>query len=305
MIDTVRFTIDRPLPAEADARLLHGRRSLYDDGGRQRIGLFKNLLVRSRDGSFSVSGSLAVFANGDNLRPFDRAGVSWAIRAVADWLGVYEDDVRGGRVTRLDYGVNLDVPHAPGAYLRALGDPDRGTRRAYYAQTAEFGTKDFEVALYDKLAEDRRKRRYGLPRAEEHRGRNVLRVEARHRRRVKDQFDRVVRLGDLDDPGFYDGLKGRLRAAVDALPAGRAVIVGVPPRVARLKDDLAALGVGAAGGPDAVLAAIAEAKAAGAVDRGQAWRLRRGVNALLDASPAVGAADLAADLRRRVADATG
>ena len=306
MVDTVHFRTHQPLQPSVREKLRLVPRGFSVEGHARASGAVGGMYVHADDRGTLVKGSLPQHLRGENLTPFLRGDVSLAVKKIADDLEISEAYLREARVYRLDYGVNAVVSEPPSAYLRALQDPASVGKRSHGWETATYGSAPFQIEFYDKLLQMRRKHRavFEDRLREAYEGKHVLRVEARHLRRVPQQFERRVVLGDLDEESFFALLGARLSSETRRFRGAPPVLTGAAGDVKTMMREYQQAGIEAHGGRDAALARITEGAQSGILGRSQAYRQRQAVDRAMAATLSTQQQDLVSELIRLVDVAT-
>ncbi len=305
MIDTVHFRSHQSLSLAVRDRLGLTPSALSLEGEPRVRGGIGGMYASVGEWGTRVTGSLPRYLRGENLTPFSRDDVTLSIEKLADALEIPPRYLRESRLNRLDYGVNVVVPEPPSTYLRALRDPGSITKRSYLWETVTYGT-DFQVEFYDKLVQMRRTQKavWEAKLAEEYQGRQVLRIELRHKQRVYERFGQAVTLGDLDTEAFFADLGARVMSEVERFAGRHPVVTGHASDVRAMQLDQQRAGIEAQGGRDAILASIAEGRQSGRFTRSTAHRMRLSVEQALDAPSHTHWRDLGTELVSLTAEAT-
>lgn len=279
MIDTVHFTILRPLSSDVRERL-----GLASDNYSRARGDIGGMYVLSSDCETKVRGSLPNYLRGENLSLFTRGDASRAIEKLADALEIPERDVRASLLRRLDFGVNVVVPDSPSVYLRALRDPGSVTKRNYGYETVTYG-KEHQLEFYDKVIQMRRRHSgvWKASLASAYAEKQVLRVEVRLKSSVRRALGRHIRLRDLDNGMFFNKLGSYIMGRVEQVAGKSPVATGIPSDVRRMQRDLQRVGIEAQGGRDVFLARIEEGRRTRQLTPSTAHRMRQAVDRALDA----------------------
>ncbi len=195
--------------------------TFYEDDWRDgisRFGYLENMKVRLFENRYEITGSLAKFYFGDNIRMLDIDSTREAIGRLSNELGV--DLCSYGTLTGLEFGFNMWMRKEVVVYLRKMVRYkdyrrvfDEGTT-LYFRQKREFSKKTFELCIYDKSLESK-DNGVVLPKGLEE---NLLRFEMRFFRKLgielgieKVKGERIVPIPKLWDEKFYCSLVRKLQ----------------------------------------------------------------------------------------------
>jgi hypothetical protein len=140
-------------------------------------GWMKNLKILVTDTRVKISGSMAKFYTGQNLKNLGRTELALALDKMEEVLNL---PIGESTITSLDIGNSLIVNSPPNQYLKYLGDCS-GLDRLEQPSGINYRNKYWEICFYDKIKECLDK---GTPIHSEWNGKNVLRYELRLKKRV-------------------------------------------------------------------------------------------------------------------------
>jgi hypothetical protein len=282
MIDTVKCWYETTHTDTVLARLENVQtRVRHDTGEATHTGAVRNMSVFVGSNGFSVSGSLAKFAFGNNAERLTRRHTAQVIKELSDCLCV---PIGAAKLYRLDVGANVIVRKPIMMYLQQLGEAQYFTR-AEYGQTGLMYTNGLrQMVFYDKAAECR-KAKEPMPSVFD--GQNVLRYEFRYMKRLGKAFHRpTLHLSDVSEEGFYSEVIRSWRQSYNDISKQRrakAMQVFELKDIRRSKDYLAYLGMLTLGGSNELLSTLKAAQKAKIVDKHQAKRLREMLKELNEA----------------------
>lgn len=217
-------------------------------------------------------GSLCKWHLGDNFQTMSRRDTQQAIERLSDTLHLPIDRAT---VTRMDIGQNIVTRYPPEVYFAHLGALKYATRLQepdglYYKQAGG------RFVLYDKCKEARDKRE-DVP--EPYKGKEVLRIEQRHTKRIPRRFGEVTGSTLYSEP-FYIGLLNGWRDTYKQIQKVNDITIN--SGIMKTKRELYRAGVlslvNQNGGQLNVLSQISEAQKRGEITRKQAFGLREVIN---------------------------
>lgn len=257
-------------------------------------------------GRIHVNGSPHKAALGESVGPFGPVGLDAWVTELALLLDLEAEQIKTGRIRRLDIAANLPVSAPPCDYIALVVTPPRMNPVRIGETTITTKHTHAEVTLYDKVRKLRTRKRSSRERAghllEAWRGQHVLRVEA-HLKDAAREFGRVVTLGDLCDPAFWPDVAECYHTRTQSVELRRGGAIVPPARsVPELKDILAARGIEASGGLDAALDRIQSQACVGSLTKVQEKKQRQALRALV-LSHAPGDAALAEELNALLGEA--
>lgn len=165
---------------------------------------FRNLYLQYTDDYLILEGSLAKHYFGNNLQTLSRDDIQKAIELISSDL---KTQISLAEIWRLDFGKNIVVENLVCEYLDCLINLSR-YKKSYDRGTLYFRNGGKTICLYDKLQEMKDKNAKIL---EEYKGKNILRLELRIFRKVKNEFKlKKIQLGDLYNGRIYNLMFERL-----------------------------------------------------------------------------------------------
>ncbi len=274
-IDSIRLVLDDELSTASLEALADHQITTNAHGEYHQSARLQHLRVYSRPGRTTISGSLSKFIYGTNLSRFDYRLVAPALDWLAEHLGLSRQKVRDARITRLEFGVCIELSQPVADYTSRLVQPPR-TVVSRHGSTAVFHLKQRQLSFYDKRAEVLAKG--GAVGSKW--GPHVLRYEVRLAKSVVEQLGRPVTCGDLCHPDLYSLLGDGLLGYLEGVSFEERPILAYARTKSELREVLARLGLDAAGGLGAVLSTIDGHRQGGLVEREQASRQRHYVRLL-------------------------
>jgi hypothetical protein len=280
MIDTVKFWYETTTHTDAILARLENvqTRVRHDTGEATHTGAVRNFHAFVTSTGFSLNGSLAKFAFGNNVERLTRRHTAQATEELSDCLCM---PIGAAKVYRLDVGANMIVRKPVITYLQHLGEAQYFTRAEYGQTGLLFKNGLREMVFYDKAAECR-KAKETMPSV--FAGQNVLRYEFRYMKRLGRAFQRpTLHLSDVSDETLYSALIRTWRQSYNDISKQRrakAMQVFELKDIRRSKDYLAYLGMLSLGGSNELLSTLKAAQKAKIVDKHQAKRLREMVKEL-------------------------
>ncbi|MEQ9263998.1 MAG: phage/plasmid replication protein [Balneolaceae bacterium] len=210
MIDTVRIYFPQDLIHEVD--LISEVPTILCDvtshSNNDRVwysGKLKNLSWSVRKDGISISGSLTKYICGNNYTNMNQETLNNAIDQLSSYFGV---DLTIGRITQLDFGINLNCKEAPMNYFKCLGSSPYYKSRSVNNSTLSYSNRSRTKLFYDKLKQMKATNVF-IP--EKFIGLNILRFEVRYRKKAFKYFGRKeLRVKDLLTSSFHKRLKEQL-----------------------------------------------------------------------------------------------
>ena len=246
-------------------------------------------------GRTRISGSPHKMVRGESVGTFGPDEMDAWASGISRRLGVDPEQVKSGRLRRLDIAANFVVSAPPCEYIALAESPPRMKRIASGGTTATFKNKrEVEITLYDKIQKVR-DLNYAQFLPADWNGIHVLRAEVRFNK-VKREFNRVVTVGDLCNEDFWPVVADTYYARMSLVRFRRGEqSVPVAGDVRDLKDQYAARGIMAAGGLDVAIARIVAQERNGEIPYHQLKKQRKAIRDLV-VSHAPGDADLAGEV---------
>jgi hypothetical protein len=234
----------------------------------------KYFQITISEGSVGIkNGSLCKFHLGDNFQTLGRSDIQEAIKCMSDTLHL---PIGKAEVYRLDIAQNFILNYPIDVYLNHLGELKYSHRvlqesSLYYYQSR--GT----IVFYDKVKERRAK---GDRIPELYQNRNVLRIEQRHKCRLRQRFEvDILTAEKLYNEKFYMQMCDVWKNDYFAIKKLNDVSLNFDAM--RGKTDLYNMGVVALverqGGELIFLSQIQEAQKSGKLSRKQAYDIRQAV----------------------------
>ncbi len=274
-IDSIHLVLDDELPAASMEALDSYCITTDKNGEYYHKARFRHLRVYSRPGYSTISGSLSKLIYGTNLVRFDYRRVSPALDVLAAHLGLSGQAIRGARITRLEFGVCVELSQPVADYTSRLVQPPR-TRLRRHGSTTAFHQAQRVLVFYDKRAEV--EATGGV--VDTSWGLHVLRYEVRLLKAVGKQIGRPLTAGDLCHPELYALLGDGLLGYLEGITMEERPVLPEVATAAELGRVLARLGLDTAGGLSPMLGTIDARRKAGHVGRENASRQRRYVRDL-------------------------
>jgi hypothetical protein len=279
MIDDVLLWVDTPAAFNVQKHLDAPKETANMNTGEIVVtGYYKNLRTRLKASGLSIQGSLNKYLYGNNLESMSRRSVQDSISKLSDELSL---SINNGIVYRFDIACNFVMKRPLGDYLSKLGSV-RYFKKSEISnlQTVIYSNCNRALIFYDKIAEVKKK---GGAIPELFKGKNVLRYEMRFRKRIKDQFKKVVTAADLYDEKFYSAAIKQWKSSYFAISrfndvAGGLSMVG---GVKELESSLILLGMQAIGGGEVVFQQIESAYRMGKIDKQQAHRMKNKIKQVM------------------------
>lgn len=218
MLDTIALYLNKSLSSSEDLisdiePLLTNITARYKTKTGINVikGDYGNFKVVLRDTGIHISGSLPKFYFGNNLQYLNIDQTKEAFQLLSDSLNLPLDNAQ---VTRIDYGINLEMENAPTKYYPFLGKSswynrsEIGTGLYYSTKKGQKKSAARTNVIYDKLEELRAKAQE-IP--SDYNQKNILRYEIRFLRDVtakvgKKVFGRAVEGKDLYNPELLNWL---------------------------------------------------------------------------------------------------
>lgn len=246
-------------------------------------------------GRIRVSGSPHKMVCGESVGTFGPAEMeAWALD-VSRRLGVDPEQVKSGRLRRLDIAANLVVSAPPCEYMALAESPPRMERREFGSTTVAFRNGDCKIILYDKIQKLIGRNDLDLLPAD-WQGLHVLRVEVRFLD-VRREFKRVVTVGDLCDQGFWPSVADRYYSRVSSVGFRRGEqAIPAAARIPDLKNLYAARGIMATGGLAAAIDRVIAQERTGEIKAPQPKKQQQALRDLVRLY-APGDADLADEVK--------
>jgi len=163
-----------------------------------------NLKIKQNYDGVSIFGSLAKNFLGNNLKTLTRQGTEKAIEKISDELCI---NLKDSKIYRIDIAGNFIMKKPYKNYLFYLGDC-KHLMKSYYQGSVYYSNSKRQIVFYDKPKEMKRKRDEIPEEFKEYENR-ILRYELRFKKRIKDQFGKVILLSDLYDESFYIDILNR------------------------------------------------------------------------------------------------
>lgn len=166
----------------------------------QRIlkGDLGNLKIKQVYDGVSIFGSLPKYFLGNNLETLTRQGTERAIEKISDELCI---KCNGSKIYRIDIAGNLLMKEPTYKYLSYLGDC-RYMKKSNFNNSLYYSNSKKQIIFYDKPKE-MKKKRADIPEEFKKYEDRILRFELRFKKRIKDQFGKIIFLSDLSDEDFY------------------------------------------------------------------------------------------------------
>jgi len=163
-----------------------------------------NLKIKQNYDGVSLFGSLAKNYLGNNLKTLTRQGTERAIEKISDELCI---NIKDSKIYRIDIAGNFIMKEPYKNYLYYLGDC-KHLKKFNFDGSVYYSNSKRQIVIYDKPKEMKRKRDVIPEEFREYENR-ILRFELRFKKRIKDQFGKVVLISDLYDEVFYIDILNR------------------------------------------------------------------------------------------------
>ena len=237
--------------------------------------------------------SLPRLLNGNNIMTLEWEDVTKALHKLETLIGV---DLHQGVVRRVELGVTLAVVAPPASYLALWCSCSRTEKDTFNSQsTVVFRNRTWSFYGYDKIAEARKK---GFDTSSY--PKNLLRLEYRHKRLLKDLLGKLVTPWDLVDPSIYSALVERwLEVFRSIAQGGTAQFLSIPKSPKELAAGLLAIGLSSVG-YDTARSMIEAGRKAGDITRSNASRMRTMISLISQQPRAARSQDLIDELKGKV-----
>jgi len=276
MIDRISFFLEEKVQYLSD-RFLGIRFKL----GNADIGYLGQIQIQKHHGGLYISCSLPKLIYGENITVMPRKTVKEAVWKLEDMLNV---DLSCVSLTSMEIGVSIIVAEHPSRYMRLFGNHPRYPRAPYTDSKGHMSVRyakvkgNFSFQAYDKKAEmkDKKVKEDGMPSIFQ--GSNVLRLEAKIKRRkgIQRLFGMDLSPHDLYKPDVYEELKRYFwKFYSDISKTDQAVFfdMGEGSLTPKRFEELLAKQY-CQSNPEDCLAFIAECKAKGSVSRDSYSRIK-------------------------------
>lgn len=265
MIDSVSFYLEG-----ATAPELENTKYISADYFRGNLG---NLKITQYPDSIYCTGSLAKFLQGNNVLPLTRQTVEQSLDKLVSKTGW---DLNKAKVTQLEVGATIQVQNEPSLYLDTWGSIPRFVKQTYQKnvlETVTYSTGSRSFSGYNKRAEAESSKQE-IPLILN--GSNLLRLELKYKRGLKQRLGRSISPWDLANRELYSKLVDHWKDFYFSIPKGRQPVInttgGISPK--DLDDALLAYGVQCLG-LDSVLGTIKQLEKNKTLGQVQASRARK------------------------------
>lgn len=290
MIDSISFRVQG-----GNAPDLENMTMYREDYFRGKLG---PLRVTQYPGGVYCTGSIAAYLQGNNVVPLTR-------RAVEDALGKLEIqtgwNLKQAELNQIEIGSTLQVQNPPCLYLASWGNLPRFTKQTYQKrqlETVTYFTGARSFSGYDK-------RKQGESKGQEipaiFSGSELIRLELKYKRGLKQRLGRTLTPWDLADRGTYTDLVKQWQAFYFRIPKGRVPVLdvtgGISPK--DLESVLKGYGLQALG-YDTYSSFISQLERRGSLGRVQAGRAREAARQVAADNRISQADGLTAELDARV-----
>jgi len=173
---------------------------------------YRNVCCRffKDDEELIIMGSWTKLAQGHNITIVSIDEILNALDILTNKLGV---DIMDGKITRLEFGINLLLEKEVRLYNRCLLHHyySKVRRRSMENdQTISFATKRYEYRFYDKLSEAKSNKYMKHMIDEDMMDKNIMRYEILIPKQMIYTFGRHLKVSDLVDPAFWEELLNKL-----------------------------------------------------------------------------------------------
>jgi hypothetical protein len=237
------------------------------DFGYYLNGYLENLKVKVTGSRVSISDSTCKYYLGDNFQTLSKGDYKKAIEKISDTLHL---PFHLADVTRIDAAHNLIMQHEISLYYSCLGEANH-YKRLPQPNGLYYSNKKRQLIFYGKVQEQKDKRQ---PIPELYRNRNVLRIEFRFTKRLREQLNRPeIKAGLLYDERFYRELIKRWKNEYLAIQKINSKLFSMKPTgsTKELVENLALHSILETGQPQ-VLNLIKQWQETGEIDKHQAQR---------------------------------
>jgi len=189
---------------ETRQRICEDYLNIFFDGIDKRtgekiiMGELGNLKIKQNYNGFSIRGSLAKYYLNNNLETLTRQTTEKAVEKIADELRI---KVSNSRLFKVDIATNFIMKEDIKKYQACLGDLKYMTK-SVINESVYYSNSKRQIVFYDKLREMSRKGVIIPKEFKQFKGR-LLRYEVRFKKRLKNEFKRILTLSDLYDEDFY------------------------------------------------------------------------------------------------------
>lgn len=288
MIDSISFWVPG-----GNAPDLNNVQVYRDDFFRGMLGNMR--VIQNPDGVY-CTGSLAKYLQGDNVLPLIRRTVEESLFKLERETGW---DLKGAELKQVEIGSTLQVGKSPSLYLGSWGTVPRFTKHT--VQKKELETVIYTTGARSFIGYDKRAESAGQEIPAIFSGAELIRLELKYKRGLKQRFGRTLSPWDLADRPFYSELVQHWQDFYFRIPKGRIPVIdttgGISPK--DLDNALKAYGLQALG-QDSYMSFISMLEKRGTLGRVQAERARKAARESVRDERISQADDLTAELDARV-----
>ena len=217
MIDSLNIEIDKDLLTNEmvegvinrmkEPKVYNGVNGIYGYG---KIDNYR--IVIHETGNIYLTGSICKFFYGNNLRVIKKEQVGEALKLLSNRTGL---PIEKGRIMRIDVGLNLEVENLTKYYFDCLKETSRFVKNQRDTEV-RYSKESFDIVFYDKMKELRKNDPITY---ERNKGKKVVRIEARLRKRVRGLlgYDNNVKVVMLRSTTFYNKLQQFLVKQYEAI----------------------------------------------------------------------------------------
>lgn len=246
-----------------------------------------------RDDVIYIHCSLPRLLYGNNIMTMNWEDVPKALGRLEALIGV---DLHQGVLCRVEIAVTLEVKAPTASYLalwRTCAHTDKDTFGSQ--STVVFRNNTWCFSGYDKIAEAKKK---GFDTSSY--PKNLLRLEYRHKRLLKDLLGKLVTPWDLVDPLIYSALVERWHVVFRSIvQGGTEQFLSIPRSPKELAAGLLAIGLSSVG-YDTARSMIEAGRKAGDITRSNASRMRTMISSISQQPRAARSQDLIDELKGKV-----
>lgn len=246
-----------------------------------------------RDDVIYIHCSLPRLLHENNIITMEWDEVPKALGQLESLIGI---DLHHAVLCRVEIGVTLEVEAPPASYLALWHTCAHTTKDTFGSQsTVVFRNNTWCFSGYDKIAEANKKG-YDITLYPK----NLLRLEYRHKRLLKDLLGRLVTPWDLVEPSIYSTLVNRWRMVFHSIvQGGNAQLQSIPKSPKELTAGLLAIGLSSVGF-DTARSMIEAGSRAGDITRSNASRMRKMISSISQQAGDVRSHNLINELRGKV-----